>query len=414
MTDLFRKEAITHQGQKLDGEVTIATHMSFNVVIALVVMIILVGLTYLLLGEYHRKEVVSGYLRPTTGLSKVYPVVAGRIDEIFVKEGQLVKKGQLLARIRMEKHLSSGEEVSESIIRDLLLQKELVLKNIASQEKLFVVNKSKSSSQIHNTEAQLLQAKNQRSLLNERLVLSQSKLDDTLGLITKGFVSEREYQELQDRHLTMKQQTEDIQAQVLTQIEQLSQLNFQVQQLPLQYEETIGLLQSKLAGLSQQISQTDAQRGLDVRSNRSGKITNLLLKPGMMTQVNRPLMTILPEGATLEAVLFVPTRAYGFVRSGQKTRIRYQAFPYQRFGIYLGEIVEVSQSVILPNETTLPVTFQEPVYQVVVTLNEQGAKAYGTEVPLQSGMLLEADIMVDKRTLFEWLFEPIYSIKGAV
>jgi membrane fusion protein len=414
MTDLFRKEAITHQGQKLDGEVTIATHMSFNVVIILVVMIILVGLTYLLLGEYHRKEVVSGYLRPTTGLSKVYPVVAGRIDEIFVKEGQLVKKGQLLARIRMEKHLSSGEEVSESIIRDLLLQKELVLKNIASQEKLFAVNKSKSSSQIHNTQAQLLQAKNQRSLLNERLALSQSKLDDTLVLITKGFVSEREYQELQDRHLTMKQQTEDIQAQVLTQIEQLSQLNFQVEQLPLQYEETIGLLQSKLAGLSQQISQTDAQRGLDVRSNRTGKITNLLLKPGMMTQVNRPLMTILPEGATLEAVLFVPTRAYGFVRSGQKTRIRYQAFPYQRFGIYLGEIVEVSQSVILPNETTLPVTFQEPVYQVVVTLNEQGAKAYGTEVPLQSGMLLEADIMVDKRTLFEWLFEPIYSIKGAV
>ncbi len=414
MTDLFRQEAISHQGQKLDGEVTIATHMSFNVIIVLVVMIILVGLTYLLLGEYHRKEVVSGYLRPTTGLSKVYPVVAGRIDEIFVKEGQLVEKGQLLARIRMDKHLSSGEEVSESIIHDLLLQKGLILKNIATQEKLFVVNKGKSSSQIKNTQAQLLQAKNQKSLLKERLVLSQGNLDDTLSLIEKGYVSEREYQEQQDRHLTMKQNIEDIQAQVLTQIEQLSQLTFQAQQLPLQYEETIGQLKSKLAGLSQQVSQTDAQRSLDVRSNRAGKITNLLLKPGMMTQVNRPLMTILPEGATLEAVLFVPTRAYGFVRTGQKTRIRYQAFPYQRFGIYLGEIVEVSQSVILPNETTLPVIFQEPVYQVVVKLDEQGAKAYGTQVPLQSGMLLEADIMVDRRTLFEWLFEPIYSIKGAV
>ncbi|WP_057830327.1 HlyD family secretion protein [Colwellia sp. TT2012] len=414
MTDLFRKEAISHQGQKLDGEVTIATHMSFNVIIALVVMIILVGFTYLLLGEYHRKEVVSGYLRPTTGLSKVYPVVAGRIDEIFVKEGQLIEKGQLLARIRMDKHLSSGIEVSESIIHDLLLQKGLIVKNIATQEKLFVVNKAKSSSQIKNTQAQLLQAQNQKSLLKERLALSKSKLDDTFSLIKKGYVSEREYQEQQDRHLAMKQQIEDTQAQVLTQIEQLSQLTFQALQLPLQYEETIGQLKSKLAGLSQQISQTDAQRSLDVRSNRAGKITNLLLKPGMMTQVNRPLMTILPEGATLEAVLFVPTRAYGFVRTGQKTRIRYQAFPYQRFGIYLGEIVEVSQSVILPNETILPVIFQEPVYQVVVKLDEQGAKAYGTQVPLQSGMLLEADIMVDRRTLFEWLFEPIYSIKGGV
>jgi membrane fusion protein len=182
----------------------------------------------------------------------------------------------------------------------------------------------------------------------------------------------------------------------------------------MQHEEQISSLKSQLAGINQQVSQTDAQRGLDVRSNRAGKITNLLVKPGMMTQSTRPLMTILPEGAILEAVLFVPTRAYGFVRSGQETRIRYQAFPYQRFGIYSGEIVEVSQSVVLPNETSLPVVFQEPVYKVVVKLEHQGAAAYGATVPLQSGMLLEADIMVDKRTLFEWLFEPIYSIKGAV
>ena len=160
MTDLFRREAITHQRQKLEGEVIIATPMSFNIIIALVVMIIVIGLTYLMLGEYHRKEVVSGYLRPTAGLSKVYPVVAGRIDEIYVKEGQAVEKGQLLARIRMDKHLSSGEEVNESIIRELLIQKNLLLKKMSTQEKLFVVNKEKSVSQIKNTQAKLLQTKN--------------------------------------------------------------------------------------------------------------------------------------------------------------------------------------------------------------------------------------------------------------
>ncbi|MEW6995953.1 HlyD family efflux transporter periplasmic adaptor subunit [Colwelliaceae bacterium MEBiC 14330] len=414
MSNLFREEAIKHQGQKLDGEVTIATHMSFNVIIVLVVMIVFIGLTYLFLGEYHRKEVVSGYLRPTTGLSKVYPVAAGIIDQIYVKEGQMVEKGQILARIRMERHLSSGEDVNNSIIKELIFKKNLISSNITNQNKLFEVNKSKTSSQIESTKAQLLQAKNQQALLVERLQLSKSKLDDTQSLIENGFASEREYQDQQDRYLTMKQQVEDIQAKVLSQKEQLSQLYFQERQLPMQHAEQISLLKSQLADINQQVSQTDAQRGLDVRSNRAGKITNLLVKPGMMTQSTRPLMTILPEGATLEAVLFVPTRAYGFVRSGQETRIRYQAFPYQRFGIYSGEIVEVSQSVVLPNETSLPVVFQEPVYKVVVKLERQGAAAYGATVPLQSGMLLEADIMVDKRTLFEWLFEPIYSIKGAV
>ena len=59
-------------------------------------------------------------------------------------------------------------------------------------------------------------------------------------------------------------------------------------------------------------------------------------------------------------------------------------------------------------------SLQEPMYQVVVELTKQNAQAYGASVPLQAGMLLEADIMVDSRSLFEWLFEPIYSIKGAV
>ena len=61
MSDLFRKEAIDHQGQKLDGEVTIATHMSFTWILGLILGIVIIGLTYLILGEYHRKEVVSGY-----------------------------------------------------------------------------------------------------------------------------------------------------------------------------------------------------------------------------------------------------------------------------------------------------------------------------------------------------------------
>ncbi|WP_462170629.1 hypothetical protein [Pseudoalteromonas xiamenensis] len=92
MSDLFRKEAIQHQGQKLDGEVTIATHMSFNWILALIVAIVVIACSYLFLGEYHRKEVVAGYLQPSQGLSKVYPINMGTIDELLVEEGQHVRR----------------------------------------------------------------------------------------------------------------------------------------------------------------------------------------------------------------------------------------------------------------------------------------------------------------------------------
>jgi len=414
MSNLFRKEAIEHQGQKLDGEVTLATHMSFSIIAVLIVAIVVTGVTYLFWGEYHRKEVVPGYLRPTTGLSKVYTVAPGLLDEVYVKEGDEVVKGQRLARIRMDRQLSTGTGANDAIIHELVIQKNLLLSNINNQEQLLSVNEEKLASQIRNTEAQLEQAKNQQVLLDKRLVLSKNKLDDIQTLINKGFASEREYNNQQDVYLSFKQQVEDTQAKVLSTEEQLSQFRYQFKQLPIQHKEQITQLQSQLAGINQQITQADSQRSFDVVSNRDGKVTNLLVKAGMMANTNQPLMTILPVEASLEAVLFVPTRAYGFVEEGQSTRIRYQAFPYQRFGIYQGEIVEVSKSVILPNETSLPVSFQEPVYQVIVKLNKQGAIAYGVSVPLQAGMLLEADIMVDSRTLFEWLLEPIYSIKGAV
>ena len=60
----------------------------------------------------------------------------------------------------------------------------------------------------------------------------------------------------------------------------------------------------------------------------------------------------------------------------------------------------------------MPVALQEPVYRVQVALDQQEIRAYGTTVPLQSGMLLNADIVLEQRSLLSWLLEPILSLKG--
>lgn len=414
MSDLFRKEAIDHQGQKLDGEVTIATHLSFNWILALILLIVIVGVTYLVVGEYHRKEIVSGYLRPTEGLSKVYPLGQGVIDELFVEEGEDVEKGQLLARIRMERILTSGSDMNEAILSELIKQKALIKRNLSNQATLAKVQEEKIDSQISHTEFQLAQAKKQLLLLKERISLGENRLVDTKSLIKKGFASQSDLESVRDTVLAMQQQGEDLEGRVLSQQESLSQLKLEKQQLPYTQQDTESQLRSQLANINQQITQASAQQSYDVRSHRSGRVSGLMIKPGMIAQATTPLMTILPKEASFEAVLFVPSRAFGFVKEGQNTRIRYQAFPYERFGLYQGSIASVSKSILLPNEVNLPVVLREPVYQVVVALSEQNANAYGASVPLQAGMLLEADIMVDSRTLFEWLFEPLYTIKGAL
>ena len=124
------------------------------------------------------------------------------------------------------------------------------------------------------------------------------------------------------------------------------------------------------------------------------------------------VLAILPENSVYEAVLFVPTHSIGFVESGQQVKIRYNAFPYQRFGLYLGTVADVSDVILAPDDINSPVTLIEPVYRISVTLKEQSVSAYGKELDLHSGMILEADILLERLSIIDWLLEPIYSVTG--
>jgi membrane fusion protein len=124
------------------------------------------------------------------------------------------------------------------------------------------------------------------------------------------------------------------------------------------------------------------------------------------------LLSILPEESKLEGLLYVPSRAVGFVETGNKVLMRYQAYPYQKFGQYSGTVREIARTALQPDELKLLGTPEETYYRIVVTLDAPYVMAYGKQVPLQDGMQLEADILLDTRKLYEWVLEPLYSLTG--
>jgi membrane fusion protein len=106
-------------------------------------------------------------------------------------------------------------------------------------------------------------------------------------------------------------------------------------------------------------------------------------------------------------------------------QLRYSAYPYQKFGQYAGTVMDVGRSPLLPAELPYPLapraeatsnmtgaSSTEPLFRIRVALQEQSAIAYGVRQPLQSGMQLEAAILLDTRTIFEWLLEPLYALSG--
>jgi membrane fusion protein len=77
-------------------------------------------------------------------------------------------------------------------------------------------------------------------------------------------------------------------------------------------------------------------------------------------------------------------------------------------------VTEISRTLILPTETDVPLPLAEPAYRVIVTIDSQSVKAYGHDVLLQPGMLLDANIQLDRRRLYQWLLDPLYSVRGRV
>jgi membrane fusion protein len=119
--------------------------------------------------------------------------------------------------------------------------------------------------------------------------------------------------------------------------------------------------------------------------------------------------------------LFSPSRDIGFVRPGQRVLLRYQAFPYQKFGQYEGVVSGVSRSALSPGDLSQQLPglsslygVNEPVYRITVELKTQAATAYGATVPLQPGMQLEASVVMETRTLVEWMLEPLFTLTGTL
>jgi len=173
----------------------------------------------------------------------------------------------------------------------------------------------------------------------------------------------------------------------------------------------IANIDQDLSLLRQKMQERYIQNQLSIVAPVDGIITGITVHLGQNAD-NQALAILLAEGAELTAQLYITTREVGFVEVGQKVRLRYQAYPYQKFGQYSGSVIAVSQNPVA--SSSLPKVFAntppDDFYRVTVKLDSQFAMAYGEQKKLVSGMLLEADIEQDTRKLIEWIIEPLYGL----
>lgn len=361
---------------------------------------------------YARKETVTGFLAPASGALRVVPVRAGTLASVMVANGDRVAAGDALFVLDTRHALEDGSTLDAALRRSLAQQAEFLAEQIAAEEARSASEVERVAARITGLEAELVALSEQRRLQVERAAVTGERLKALSDLRAKGYVSEAEYRAREEAWLSQRQNLAVLDQQITATKAEIAQTRVQRAQLPAETADRLARLRSSLADLRQREAEVAAQGAQVIRAPAAGRVTALQAAPGQRVDPQKPVLTLVPEAAALQAELFVPSRAIGFVDTGQRVRLMYDAFPFQRFGAYGGGGGDVSETVLAPDEIIGPVRAQEPVYRVAVTLDRATVDAFGRQVPLQADMTVTADIVLEERSLLEWLLEPLMSARG--
>ncbi len=413
---LFRAEALrAHQDAWL-GEIHIATPPRRWIVVSVALLFTGAIVAYLFLGQYTRRETVPGTLVPAAGLLNLSALQSGFVRQMFVHVGQVVRAGQPLLEIDgspASAALGSAATVEIAQLRDerLKLHGDLIDQRGLAQSQADALHSHATS-----LDAQLAQVSGEIALERQSVDSIEALLARIEPLGKKGYVSALEIQQQQLAVLNGRSQLKSLIGQRAALQSQLSDAQQQLAQVPLQIATQRHATQNQLAQLQSTLAQVEAQARQVLRAPRAGIVSALVVKSGMSVSAGETMLSIEPRHSKLVAQLLVPSSAIGFIPPHEPVLLRYQAFPYQQFGLRHGTVTEVSRSALDPTEAAalLGQPVKASFYRVLVTLHRQTVRAYGRWRPLQSGMALTADVMLDRRPLIDWIFEPLLGMKQRI
>ena len=407
---LFRREALQAIQQHGFGDIRLATPLTAGI-LTLSVMVLAAALSsYAAFGEYTRRVRVSGALAPVMGLQTMTAPTSGRVQRLDVREGQEVRAGQVLAVVSTERQSLAGNTAG-MVMAQLQAQHIRLGIDLDDLSRLEAQQSAGLQQRVALLHAQLDAMSAQRDLARQQAANSAALLARIAQLGAKGYISAFEVVRQQTARLETEAQVKALDRQVIELRQQLAATKDQRAQLPLTIASQRSALERQRAGIEQSMAQVEADRAAVLRAPQSGRVSAVLVTAGQPVSTGQALLAIVPSGSPLEAQLLIPSHAAGFVRPGQRVAIRYAAYAYQKFGLQVGTVQQVTQNALTQAEVGALLGGQVPpeaLYRVRVRLDRQHVMAYGRQQALKPGMTLEADLLLDRRHLLEWVFEPLY------
>jgi len=371
-------------------------------------------LALLLFGEYTKRARVVGITVPAGGVLKLVSPQPGIVVERRVEEGQQVAAGQPLFVVLSERfaEAAGGPGAQAAILEQLERRRASLVAELERREELQRHQQGALSRRLEALRAELgpLRLELAAQAARERSAAEAAGRFEQLA--AQGFVSPMTARQRRDELLEQTSRRHALERSRLGLEREIAGLAAELEQLPLRAAQQQAEVERELAALRQDAVGAAAARTVLVTAPQPGVVTAIAVERGQHVGA-QPLASLLPADSPLEAHLYAPSRAIGFIEPGQKVRVRFAAYPYQKFGQYEGEVAFVSRVALAPAELPPPLaaaTAPEGLYRITVRLAAPVVTAYGRPQPLTAGMQLEADVLQDRRRLIEWVFEPLLAL----
>lgn len=387
-SDLFRPEVLASDSKRAFGSVVLVYPVTNWFLLALALGLLAVLASFAVFGQYTRHASVAGVLEPSQGVVKLYPTQGGVLKAALVREGQAVRKGDVLLVFGLEHADASGRPVEAEVDAKLRQQIANLHTELGGSLKLHEADAASQRQTLAALQRNRAILQSEIQTQTKRVQSAEQAAARFERLRKDGFMPELQTQQRQDELMDQQLRLQSLHSAATSADADIERLARAIESTPLKRQVAQAQIARSLAGTESELSRQQAGRAWSLVAPCDGVVASLTITHGQSATGGAPLVTIVPAGAQLQATLYAPSRSLGFLRVGQPVKMKLDAFPFQKFGVAEGTVLSIADSPVRAAEASpgnrLATSYDtgEPLYTVRVALARRfPPEAFGMVVP---------------------------------
>ncbi len=409
-----------------------------KIILWLVLIAVLWAILWASWAQIDERTRADGQIIPSNRVQIVQNLEGGIISDILVKEGDTVKQGQVLVKIKNQSFSSSyGEsklklyELKAKYLRldaqsndkkfevpmDKFKNDKDMLKAVKYEKSLYNSNKAQLDESLQILKEQLKQKKSEKNELTSRISqlkksykLMENELNIMRPLVKKGLVSQVEFLQIQRQATNLKGELDSARLSMPRVRSTINETSKKIDETKLAFinksKTELNQVASEIARISEtQESLEDRVKRTDVRSPVYGTVSRLMvntvsgvIKPG------QDIVEVVPLNDALIAEVKVKPKDVAFLRTDMEAMVKLTAYDFSIYGGLKGKVINIGADTVTNKKG-------ESYYLVRIQTqkNHLGTKEH--PLPIRAGMVVSADILTGKKTVLDYLLKPILKAK---